>query len=145
MEDTLREISLAECETLLRQKRIGRLATRDAEGTYIVPVSFAYADGCIYGHVAPGRKLALMRRWPHVSFQVDDITSLVHWRSVIVRGKWHELTDEHDKFRARMLILKAFGGDPWMATAGHGHRTTLADAILYRIEIEEITGRAQND
>jgi hypothetical protein len=42
-----------------------------------------------------------------------------------------------------MLLLRAFEGNLWWVTAGHGHRTTLWDAILYRIEIDEITGMAQ--
>jgi nitroimidazol reductase NimA-like FMN-containing flavoprotein (pyridoxamine 5'-phosphate oxidase superfamily) len=140
----LRQLSLDECESLLRHSRLARVAVRDAEGTYMVPISFAYADGAIYGHSPPGRKITLMRRWPHVSVLVDDITNFATWRSVLCRGKWQELTDEQDRTRARMLLLRAFEADLWWVTAGHGRRTALADAILYRVEIEEITGMAQN-
>lgn len=141
---SLREMDLAECERFLRARRIGRVAMRDAEGAYLVPISYAFADGCIYGHAAPGRKIALMRRWPHVAFQVDDVRNPATWRSVLIRGKWEELTHEDDRFRARALLLKAFDGSAMSVTAGHGHRTTLADAILFRIRIESISGRAEN-
>jgi nitroimidazol reductase NimA-like FMN-containing flavoprotein (pyridoxamine 5'-phosphate oxidase superfamily) len=140
----LRQLSLDECESLLRHSRLGRIAMRDAEGAYAVPITFVYADGAIYGHAAPGRKITLMRRWPHVSLLVDDITNFATWRSVPCRGKWQELHEEEDCVRARSLLLRAFGGELWWVTAGHGHRTTLSDAILYRIEIDEITGMAQN-
>jgi nitroimidazol reductase NimA-like FMN-containing flavoprotein (pyridoxamine 5'-phosphate oxidase superfamily) len=140
---SLRTLSHEECEGLLRHARIGRLAIRDGEGAYIVPTSFAYADGAIYGHAAPGRKIALMRRWPHVALLVDDIQNVATWRSVLCRGTWQELESETDCARARMLLLRAFEGNLWWVTAGHGHRTTLSDAILYRIEIDEITGMAQ--
>jgi nitroimidazol reductase NimA-like FMN-containing flavoprotein (pyridoxamine 5'-phosphate oxidase superfamily) len=140
----LRQLTPDECESLLRHSRLARIAVRDAEGTYVVPISFAYADGEIYGHSPPGRKVTLMRRWPHISLLVDDITNFATWRSVLCRGKWHELETEDDRTRARLVLLRAFEGDLWWVTAGHGHRTALADAILYRIEIEEMTGMAQS-
>ena len=140
----LRELPLSECEQLLLHNRIGRLAMRESEGAYVVPVSYAFGDGVIYGHAAPGRKIMLMRRWPHVSLLVDEIQSPAHWRSVMVRGRWEELHIEEDKFRARALLLRAFEGSLMSATAGHGHRTTLGEAIMFRIVIEEISGRAEH-
>lgn len=139
----LRDLIQAECEALLQRRRFGRLAVRDAEGAYIVPLSFAFADGCVYAHAAPGRKIALMRRWPHVAFQVDEIKDAAHWRSVLLRGKFEELHHEDDRERARLLLLKAFEGNPMSVTAGHGHRTHLADAVIFRIVVEEMTGRAE--
>ena len=140
----LRELPLSECEQLLLHNRIGRIAMREAEGAYVVPISYAYGDGAIYGHAAPGRKITLMRRWPHVSLLVDEVQSPAHWRSVLVRGRWEELCSEEDKFRARALLLHNFEGSLMSVTAGHGHRTSLADAIMFRITIEEITGRAEH-
>ena len=126
-----------------RRNRIGRLAMVDAAGPYVVPISFVYADGAIYGHTSPGMKLSLLRRSPQVALLVDEIQQLAVWESVLVRGRWHELTTADEQYRARCLILNAFGS-PWWATAGHGHRTTLADATFHRIDIEAVTGRSQN-
>ena len=140
----LRELPLAECEQMLLHNRIGRLAMRDAEGAYAVPISYAFGDGVVYGHAAAGRKIVLMRRWPHVSLLVDEIESPARWRSVLVRGRWEELCLEEDKFRARALLLRAFEGSLMSVTAGHGHRTTLGEAIVFRIVVEEITGRAEH-
>ncbi|MCK9519692.1 MAG: pyridoxamine 5'-phosphate oxidase family protein [Dehalococcoidia bacterium] len=139
----LRELSVGECDVLLRRHRVGRVGIRNAEGVYVVPISFAYAHGHIYAHAAPGRKLALMRRWPHVAFQIDELESLSQWRSVLVQGKFEEITDEAEKQEARLILVAAFGGSLMQLTAGHGHRVSLADAILFRIRPEEITGRAQ--
>ena len=140
----LRNLSGRECEALLRHSRVARLAIRDGEGTYAVPISFVYADDGIYGHAATGRKIELMRQSPQVAVLVDDIKNIATWRSVLVRGTWHELHEEAARIRCRALLLQAFDGDLWWVTAGHGHRTTLADAILYRINIDEMTGMAQN-
>ena len=142
--EALREMPLVECEDVLLHSRFGRIGIRSADGVYIVPVGFAFADGAIFGHAAPGKKVALLRRWPHVGFQVDDIRSVSVWKSVLAQGTWHELVREDDRRHARAVLLRAFEGNLWWATAGHGHRTTLAEALLYRIDIDEISGRAQN-
>ncbi len=109
-----------------------------------MPISFAYADDGIYGYAAAGRKIELMRQSRKVAVLVDDIKNIATWRSVLVRGTWHELYEDSARVRCRALLLRAFDGDLWWATARHGHRTTLADAILYRINIDEMTGMAQN-
>jgi len=141
--DPLRRLSLAECVALLERHRVGRLAVRDAEGVYLVPISYAFANGAVYAHAAPGRKVTLMRRWPHVAFQVDEIDSLTQWRSVLVQGKFEEITSDAEKEVARLVLVAAFGGNLALLTAGHGHRVALSEAILFRIQPEEISGRAQ--
>ena len=135
---------LAECEDMLLASRVGRIGVRCEEGVYIVPVAFAFSDGAIFGHSPPGKKMALLRRWPHVGFQVDDVRDVTTWRSVLAQGRWHELVEEADKAHARAALLRAFEGNLWWTTAGHGHQTSLADALLYRIDIEDMSGRAQN-
>jgi nitroimidazol reductase NimA-like FMN-containing flavoprotein (pyridoxamine 5'-phosphate oxidase superfamily) len=142
-ETILRDLSLAECEDILRTERVGRIAVRDADGVYIVPLHYAFADGAIYGHAAPGKKLRLMRLWPHVALQVDRIAGPAEWKSVLVQGAFRELTDEEEQIHARQVLVRAFEGNPLLVTAGHGHRTTLADAIVFRIEPADITGCAE--
>ena len=44
----LRELSTGECEALLSRARVGRIAVRDAEGAYIVHMSFVYDGGVIH-------------------------------------------------------------------------------------------------
>ena len=138
------DLSVSECEELLRHERVGRLAIREAEGAYMVPITYAFGDGAIYAHAPMGKKISLMRLWPHVAFQVDTIQNLSTWRSVLVRGLFEEITDDDLAFRARALLIRASGGSLWGTTAGHGHATSLADAVLFRIRIDEMSGRAQN-
>lgn len=139
----MRDLSLAECEDILKTQTVGRIAVRDADGVYIVPLHFAFAEGSIFGHAAPGKKLRLMRLWPHVAFQVDVITSPVEWKSVLVQGAFRELTDSEEQIHARQVLVRAFEGNHALVTAGHGHRTTLADATVFRIDPAEVTGCAE--
>jgi nitroimidazol reductase NimA-like FMN-containing flavoprotein (pyridoxamine 5'-phosphate oxidase superfamily) len=139
----LRELTRDECEALLRRHRVGRIGVRDAAGTYIVPLSYAFDGEFVYGHAASGRKISLMRLWPHVALEVDEIEEESRWRSVLVRGRYEELADEAEQARARLRLVRAFNGNPALVTAGHGHRVHLADAIIFRIRVEEVTGRAE--
>ncbi|HMO95266.1 MAG TPA: pyridoxamine 5'-phosphate oxidase family protein [Tepidiformaceae bacterium] len=138
----LRDLSLAECEDLLLSQKVGRLAVRDEDGVYVVPLQYAFADGYIYGHASPGKKIRLMRLWPRVGFQVDMIGQGECWASVLVQGTFYELTSEADRVHARQVLLRAFGGHAGEVTFGHGHRTTLAEAVLFRIVPYEVTGKA---
>ena len=139
----LRELSAQECEAMLRRHRLGRVAMRDAAGAYVVPISYAWDEGIVYAHAAPGRKVQLMRRWPHVAFQLDEVEDASCWRSVLVRGRFEEIHDEEGRAHARMLLLKAFEGHLMSVTAGHGQRIHLADAVMFCIRPEEVTGRAE--
>lgn len=137
----LRDLSLGECEDLLLGQKLGRLAVRDEEGVYVVPLQYAFADGYIYGHASPGKKVRLMRLWPRVAFQVDHIGEGTCWTSVLVQGTYHELTTDEERVHARQVLLRAFGGRAGEVTFGHGHRTTLAEAILFKIVPYEVSGK----
>ncbi len=139
----MRELSRAECDAILLRHRIGRLGVRDAAGVFLVPISYTFDGDCLYGHAASGRKITLMRRWPHVAFEVDEIEDETRWRSVLVRGRFHELLDGGEQERARLRLVRAFDGNPALVTAGHGHRVHLADAIIFCVRVEEVTGRSE--
>ncbi len=138
----LKDLSIGECDDLLLAGRVGRLAVRDEEGVYIVPLQYGFADGYIYGHASPGKKIRLMRLWPRVAFQVDQMGAGECWQSVLVQGTFHEAVTEEERVHARQVLLRAFGGHAGEVTFGHGHRTTLAEAILFKIVPYEVTGKA---
>ena len=47
-----------------------------AKQTYVVPVTYAYDGEAIYAHSLEGLKLALMRKNPHVCFEVEDVQGM---------------------------------------------------------------------
>jgi nitroimidazol reductase NimA-like FMN-containing flavoprotein (pyridoxamine 5'-phosphate oxidase superfamily) len=140
----IREMSRQECDMLLAQNRIGRMGFRDGDAISILPISYAFHEGVLYAHCAPGHKLDCLREDPTVGFEVDEIRNIQTWRSVLIHGRCEVLTQQTDLVQARMQLLRAFEGSHMNATAGHGHRTTLAEATLLRIHIDSITGRAEH-
>ena len=82
----LGRLSEDQIEDVLRTATIARIGCRDGDSVYVVPISFVYADGCVYGHSAEGRKLTLMRATPEVCFEVEDVRGPSDWRRYGISG-----------------------------------------------------------
>lgn len=85
--------SEAELEYLLGEKRLGRLATVDADGMpHVVPVGWRYdpEEGTIY---VSGRNFAATKKFrnvkanPKAAFVIDDVLPPWRPRSVMVQGR----------------------------------------------------------
>jgi nitroimidazol reductase NimA-like FMN-containing flavoprotein (pyridoxamine 5'-phosphate oxidase superfamily) len=85
---------------------IGRIGCH-AEGiTYVVPISYVYVDGVVYCHTGEGLKVDMMRKNPDVCFEVDELTNMANWRSVIGWGKFEEITTEQERNVALQHLLQ---------------------------------------
>ena len=140
----LGELNEAQIEQLLRDEVVGRIGCHSAGFGYVVPITYAYADGCVYGHSGPGRKIAMMRANPHVCFEVDHLDDMRNWRSVIAWGTYEELAGEEAAAAMRLLIERlrplatSETGQPPRA---HARDTAGSAAVLYRLRLDEKTGR----
>ena len=96
---------------ILQQDLVCRLGLCQDNVPYVVPVNYAYADGCLYFHSSQqGMKMEMLRANPRVCFEVDvdaQVTTSreacgysINYRSVIGWGTACELTDAEDKRRA---------------------------------------------
>jgi nitroimidazol reductase NimA-like FMN-containing flavoprotein (pyridoxamine 5'-phosphate oxidase superfamily) len=143
------ELGGAEIERVLRSEVVGRIGCHAEGRTYVVPVTYAYQDGCVYAHSQEGTKLRLMRANPRVCFEVESLRSMVDWESVIAWGTFEELEGE-DAHRAMRVLIERLtpllvsqtarlrpGMHPHRAPpAGDGH-----GAVAYRIRLVEKSGR----
>ena len=93
-------------------------------------------------------KLEILRKNPNVCFEVDILTDMRNWQSVIVFGKFEELkSTKADKARD-ILFTHVY---PLMTSStihNHEHEVThvLDDStrikyVMYRIKIKKVTGR----
>src|SRR4051812_3335629 len=87
----INELDQAHIDIILETQHIGRIACCRDNQPYVVPVTYVYKGGYVYGHTNEGEKIDIMRGNPHVCFEVDDIQDMVRWRSVIARGTYEEL------------------------------------------------------
>ena len=138
---------------LLQTEAVGRLGCHDEDRTYVVPISYVYHKGCIYGHSGLGMKVEMMRANPQVCFEVDHIENLANWQSVIAWGTYEELDgEEADRAMALLVgrltpLISEQGGYLPHPLNGHGgstehilHRAS-RHGVVYRIQITEKTGR----
>lgn len=98
-------LSTLEMEELLQTNILGRIGCHANNTTYIVPISFAYKNKTIYCHSREGRKIEMMRQNPEVCFEVDKLTDLANWKSIIAWGKFQELTDTKERRDALVYLV----------------------------------------
>jgi nitroimidazol reductase NimA-like FMN-containing flavoprotein (pyridoxamine 5'-phosphate oxidase superfamily) len=128
----IHELHPDEIESVLHRHHVGRLACVLAGEPYLVPITYTYQDGCIYGHTLPGQKLDAMRAEPRVSFEVDERWESDTWRSVVARGVFEELTSENDRDAALAALHGAY---PDASRA-------IERGVFFRIRPIATTGRA---
>jgi uncharacterized protein len=93
-------LSPDEIEQVLLTQVLGRIGCHAEDTTYIVPINFAYDGECVYCYTQPGMKINLMRSNPQVCFQTDRIENMANWQSVIVWGRFEELTEDDERQKA---------------------------------------------
>jgi len=143
-----REItSKEEIEEILKQSQVCRLAMVDEDKPYIVPMNFGYRDGCLFFHCAKqGRKLDLIKKNPHICFEVDQVVRLkkaqkacdwgIEYKSVIGTGKAVLLDDVNDKKNALHIIMSQYSDRSFDYPD-----EMLEKTIVIKVVIDEMTGK----
>ncbi len=101
----------SECERLLQDHRVGRVAFLEAGEPWVLPVVYRLDGSRIVFRSAVGAKLDLAERQDPIAFEIDgwDEQARVGW-SVLVRGTAHAVTNEEDVAR-----LDALGVEQWVS------------------------------
>jgi hypothetical protein len=136
-------------DELLESQFIGRIGCHADGITYIVPVNYVFDGKAIYVHSAEGMKIKMLRSNPSVCFEVDVITDIFNWRSVIVWGQFEELTDIRDQSYAMQMIINRIRPllKEEQSHPSHGITENASDIgyekelVVYRIIPEKKTGR----
>ena len=133
---------------VLSSQVLARLACTDGKQPYIVPVTYYYDGKCIFGQTNEGMKLNIMRKNPNVCLEVDMMTDMRNWQSVIANGSFEELKGKEAEKARDILFGHVF---PLMTSSTihpYGHKvegqvddTGRLKFVMYRIRIKRITGR----
>ena len=140
------ELSADECLAVLACSDFGRLACAHGNQPYIVPVFYAFEASrrCLYAFSTVGQKIEWMRENPLVCVEVEDIRDKTHWTTVLVFGRYEELTDTPEDTAARHAAQRLFQERPewWLpAAAKVPTREEHGRIVVYRIQIDRMTGR----
>ncbi|HRN71988.1 MAG TPA: pyridoxamine 5'-phosphate oxidase family protein [Ginsengibacter sp.] len=136
-----------ESENLLKENIYGRIGCHAFGKTYIVPISYAYNDGYLYFHTFEGQKVQMMRNNPSVCFQIDILSDMANWKSVIAQGTFEELTGDSRSEGIKVLLDRAL---PTLVSETvkltplwpfPEKKYEDIPGIIFRIKVSEITGR----
>lgn len=125
-QDTVTEMTLAECWNMLRSQDLGRLAFRLIDDIHMTPVNYAVDRDTVLLRTAEGNKLLSVALGAKVAFEIDEHDEHTA-RSVVIRGT-PRLLGEDEAHRAENLPLH-----PWIATPKYN---------VVEIVPEAVTGRA---
>jgi uncharacterized protein len=144
----LGQLNDTQIQNILTSQVVGRIGCCSGRQAYIVPVTYTYDGKYIYGQTNEGMKLKILRENPVVCFEVDMMTDMQNWQSVVVYGRFEELKNKlaekaRDILFNRVLTLLT---SSTIHTYGHKETGEVDDStrvkdIMYRIKIKKITGR----
>jgi len=139
----IREMTEAECAAALDQRDFGRLACSRGNQPYIVPIYFSYDGRHFYGVTTLGQKIEWMRSNPLVCLEVDERASHYRWTSIIVFGRYEELSDAPEFAGVRTHALEVLQQREmwWQTASAAAVNLEQRPPILYRIHILHMTGR----
>lgn len=147
----LGEMNNTQCEHVLQSCLIGRIGCYHSGKVYMVPISYAFANGYIYACSKEGQKIEMMQKNPKVCFQTDQVDDLRNWRSIIAWGTFEEVTRLQDQDKARKILTDRFHvfqtGDTLQPAdvSAEGIHNKEQKPVLYRIKIDEISGRFEKN
>ena len=142
----IQSMTQQESVELLMRSKIGRLACTHEGQPYIVPVSFACDRNYLYSFSTAGQKLTWMRNNPLVCVEMEELGTEFNWATVIVMGKFEELTETPEYQEARkhafdLLHVKAMWWEPgYVKTILDGIERPLSKPAYFRILIDTISG-----
>lgn len=141
------ELTPDQIDHMLHLEVLGRIGCHASGRTYVVPITYVYDGEAIYAYSFEGLKLRMMRENPTVCFEVDRFNTLASWESVIVQGRFEELSGK-EAAAGRALLTDRFRQlwMPWLTkpprAAGEGWtRAGGGMPVVYRIVPLEKSGR----
>jgi nitroimidazol reductase NimA-like FMN-containing flavoprotein (pyridoxamine 5'-phosphate oxidase superfamily) len=139
----IHELTAPECFDVLGRTNLGRLGCAHDNQPYIIPIHFYLDGGHVYSFATQGLKVEWMRSNPKVCLEVDDIIDSNQWTSVVVFGRYEELTlgPEHEEPRRRALALFEKRPEWWQPAAGKLPDKEHHVPVVYRIRVKSVSGR----
>ncbi len=136
------DLDIAECEALLAAHHVGRIAFSYRDTVDIEPIHYIWSQGWIYGRTGEGSKLRALAHNRWVAFEVDEVSALFDWRSVVVKGALYLLESDGDApvqtaYVHAVELLRRFLPEVFTSDDPTPDRS-----VIFRIHADRVTGRA---
>jgi hypothetical protein len=139
------DLAPADCADVLSRATVGRLACCRMNQPYVVPVSIVYdpRQVCLFSFSMVGKKVEWMRANPSVCVEVEDLDDRFNWTTVVIFGRYDELTDAPAQRDLRQRALHLFSDRKqwWLPGAATLRGSDHHSVVVYRINIDHMSGR----
>jgi uncharacterized protein len=141
----IHELTAEECTEVLSRVHLGHLACARSDQPYIVPIHFSFdaERHCVYSFATVGQKVRWMRENPKVCLEVAEIIDKNQWTSVVVIGRYEEIQSAPHEAEARRRAQHLFQqrAEWWFPAAAKVSSTEHSDIVVFRIQIDRMSGR----
>lgn len=144
------DLTSQQCEEILAANHYGHLGCVDGEEPYVVPITYLYKDGFLYGFSKEGHKIDLLRKNSRMCVQVEHVTSGDDWNSVICWGFFEEVADPKSAQDIKLLLGEEFG--QVLITEGKApvspmiknlHLQHAEGSVVYRMKPYRMSGKSE--
>jgi nitroimidazol reductase NimA-like FMN-containing flavoprotein (pyridoxamine 5'-phosphate oxidase superfamily) len=143
----LKEMSRQDCLAFVAASNLGRLACIANGRPYVVPISYAFEERHLYSFSLEGTKVDWMRANPAVCVLVDQVSTKLSWKTVVVDGQFEELTDTarwREKRDHAWSLLQSRNSLWWLPGSQKPDLNNVVRSsrhLFYRVNIGNLTGR----
>jgi nitroimidazol reductase NimA-like FMN-containing flavoprotein (pyridoxamine 5'-phosphate oxidase superfamily) len=108
------DLKAEEALEVLTNENLVRVAFRDGDSVYLIPLGYAWSGSVLYGVMEPGRKTQIAAENPKVAFQVDTSgkTGLFEWASVTGTGRFEVVSSGDERQEALAALQPAIAEAP---------------------------------
>jgi nitroimidazol reductase NimA-like FMN-containing flavoprotein (pyridoxamine 5'-phosphate oxidase superfamily) len=130
-----------ECNRVLGGEGLVRIAFRDQDTVYLIPLGYVWLGSALYGVADAGRKTEIASRNPQVAFQVDTSThtGLWEWQSVTGEGRF-DLVDGPEKGKALAALQPVVASAPDWWRREQGPKMAAGTLVVWRLFPTHVTG-----
>jgi len=134
-------LSQDDCTRVLAGEQLVRVAFRDQESVYLIPLGYVWLDSALYGVADTGRKTEIARQNPTVAFQVDTSmhTGIWEWESVTGEGHF-DLVEGPEKQKALAALQPAVAQAPDWWRREQGPKMAAGTLVVWRLRPAHIAG-----
>ena len=141
IEVTKRNLGWQDSEQILAMHHTGRMAFAFHDRVMMTIVNYVYTNGWIYARLEHGPIITTLQHHQWVAFEVDEVSGVYDWRTVIVHGAVQFLSNDRSspEWRAFNQALRLLRGQvPTILT----NEDPIPDRVLlYRIHVDECFGQ----
>jgi nitroimidazol reductase NimA-like FMN-containing flavoprotein (pyridoxamine 5'-phosphate oxidase superfamily) len=138
---TFHDLTRDEIDAMLLRNKVGRIGFSFHDRVDIQPIHYIYERGWLYGRTSEGDKISTLKQNQWVAFEVDEVSDLFEWRSVVIHGSFW-IMHPRGSPRAEELWAKAAQLVSKIVPGALTENDPVAfRQTLFRIAVSDVRGR----